>query len=232
MRRSEYFGHYYPDAEHNYTMMEKRQLFLRSYQFCQKKSLKEKVKGSYVRVKKARNWFVGQAAILTADEAPFMLYGDFMMVLKPTSSLKEQTVVRESAILMEVKNGGEEEGLRLKIEEENQENKSLETAQRQNCTAEQPNAKSWHQGSKPPGGRPLTPVGFATRRQTAGRHKCDVGREGGSYTVCYILQEKFKDKCDCGRRLAALIRNPPYVQPKKYAVKSPPLLLGGGCALK
>nr|KYP71694.1 hypothetical protein KK1_010963 [Cajanus cajan] len=33
-------------------MMEKRQLFLRSYQFCRKKSLKERVKGSLVRVKK------------------------------------------------------------------------------------------------------------------------------------------------------------------------------------
>ena len=32
------------------------------------------------------------------------------------------------AILMEVKNGGEDKGLRLKIEEENQEKKSLETA--------------------------------------------------------------------------------------------------------
>ncbi|QCD98370.1 hypothetical protein DEO72_LG6g3090 [Vigna unguiculata] len=50
--RSESFGHYYPDAEHSYTMMEKRQLFLRSYQFCRKKSLKERVKGSLVRVKK------------------------------------------------------------------------------------------------------------------------------------------------------------------------------------
>ena len=46
------------------------------------------------------------------------------------------------AILMEVKNGGENKGLRLKIEEENQEKKSLETAQRQNCTAGRPNARS------------------------------------------------------------------------------------------
>ncbi|KAF7805005.1 uncharacterized protein G2W53_044116 [Senna tora] len=38
--------------EHNYSMMEKRQLFLRSYQFCRKKSLTERLKGSLVRVKK------------------------------------------------------------------------------------------------------------------------------------------------------------------------------------
>ncbi|XP_017433214.1 uncharacterized protein LOC108340381 [Vigna angularis] len=50
--QSESFGHYYPDAEHNYTMMEKSQLFLRSYRFCQNKSLEESVKGSLVRVKK------------------------------------------------------------------------------------------------------------------------------------------------------------------------------------
>ena len=54
--RSESFGHnynycyYYP--EQNYTMMEKRQLFLRSYQFSRKKSLTERIKGSLVRVKK------------------------------------------------------------------------------------------------------------------------------------------------------------------------------------
>ncbi|KAL2345561.1 hypothetical protein Fmac_006846 [Flemingia macrophylla] len=47
--RSESFG---PEVEHSYSMMEKRQLFLRSYQFCRKKSLKERVKGSLVRVKK------------------------------------------------------------------------------------------------------------------------------------------------------------------------------------
>ncbi|KAK7337628.1 hypothetical protein VNO77_18211 [Canavalia gladiata] len=50
--RSESFGHYYPEAEHNYTMMEKRQLFLRSYQFCRKKSFAERIKGSLVRAKK------------------------------------------------------------------------------------------------------------------------------------------------------------------------------------
>ncbi|KAI4301631.1 hypothetical protein L6164_034891 [Bauhinia variegata] len=48
--RSESFGNYYP--EQNYTMMEKRQLFLRSYQFSRKKSLTERIKGSLVRVKK------------------------------------------------------------------------------------------------------------------------------------------------------------------------------------
>lgn len=47
--RSESFG---PESEHSHTMMEKRQLFLRSYRFCRKKSLKERVKGSLVRVKK------------------------------------------------------------------------------------------------------------------------------------------------------------------------------------
>ncbi|TKY52374.1 hypothetical protein E2542_SST23896 [Spatholobus suberectus] len=33
-------------------MLEKRQLFLRSYQFCRKKSLTERIKGSLVRAKK------------------------------------------------------------------------------------------------------------------------------------------------------------------------------------
>ncbi|KAK7397059.1 hypothetical protein VNO78_18226 [Psophocarpus tetragonolobus] len=50
--RSESFGHYYPEADHNYTMLEKRQLFLRSYQFRRKQTLKDKLKGSLVRVKK------------------------------------------------------------------------------------------------------------------------------------------------------------------------------------
>ncbi|KAM7474416.1 hypothetical protein LguiB_021659 [Lonicera macranthoides] len=36
-----------------YTDMEKRQLFLRSYQFSRKKSLKERINGSFFRVKKA-----------------------------------------------------------------------------------------------------------------------------------------------------------------------------------
>lgn len=49
--RSESLGHCCP--EQNYSMMEKRQLFLRSYQFCRKKSLAERIKGSLVRVKKA-----------------------------------------------------------------------------------------------------------------------------------------------------------------------------------
>ncbi|WVZ18438.1 hypothetical protein V8G54_005760 [Vigna mungo] len=39
---------------------------------------------------------------------------------------------------------GEDKGLRDKIEEENQEKKSLETAQRQNCTTGRPNARRWH----------------------------------------------------------------------------------------
>ncbi|KAK7853558.1 hypothetical protein CFP56_035487 [Quercus suber] len=32
--------------------MEKRQLFLRSYQFCRKRSLSERLKGSFIRVKR------------------------------------------------------------------------------------------------------------------------------------------------------------------------------------
>ena len=48
--RSESFGYYYPES--NYTMIEKRQLFLRSYQFCRKKSLTERIKGSFVGFKK------------------------------------------------------------------------------------------------------------------------------------------------------------------------------------
>ncbi|KAL0006529.1 hypothetical protein SO802_014090 [Lithocarpus litseifolius] len=47
--RSESFGYY---SEQNYTMMEKRQLFLRSYQFCRKRSLSERLKGSFIRVKR------------------------------------------------------------------------------------------------------------------------------------------------------------------------------------
>lgn len=51
--RSESFGYYYHDQYHqNHTMMEKRQLFLRSYQFCRKKSVSERIRGSLVRVKK------------------------------------------------------------------------------------------------------------------------------------------------------------------------------------
>ncbi|KAJ1377846.1 Organic solute transporter subunit alpha/Transmembrane protein [Sesbania bispinosa] len=49
--RGESLGYYYY-PEQNYTMMEKRQLFLRSYQFCRKKSLTERIKGSLVRAKK------------------------------------------------------------------------------------------------------------------------------------------------------------------------------------
>ncbi|XWS58033.1 hypothetical protein CRYUN_Cryun08bG0000400 [Craigia yunnanensis] len=48
--RSESFSHGY--MEHNYMMMEKRQLFLRSYQFCRKRSLTERIKRSLVRVKR------------------------------------------------------------------------------------------------------------------------------------------------------------------------------------
>ncbi|OAY42475.1 uncharacterized protein LOC122724690 [Manihot esculenta] len=39
-------------TEQSSLMMEKRQLFLRSYQFCRKKSLTEKIKRYLVRVKK------------------------------------------------------------------------------------------------------------------------------------------------------------------------------------
>lgn len=56
------FGGYFMDQQsnnnhssYNYMMMEKmekRQLFLRSYQFCRKKSLAEKIKGSLVKVKR------------------------------------------------------------------------------------------------------------------------------------------------------------------------------------
>ncbi|KAL2325676.1 hypothetical protein Fmac_024734 [Flemingia macrophylla] len=54
--RGESFGYYYYynylEQNNNNTMLEKRQLFLRSYQFCRKKSLTERVKGSLVRAKK------------------------------------------------------------------------------------------------------------------------------------------------------------------------------------
>lgn len=43
---------YYNNLNSNYMMMEKRQLFLRSYQFCRKKSLTERIKRSLVRVKR------------------------------------------------------------------------------------------------------------------------------------------------------------------------------------
>ncbi|KAM5560831.1 hypothetical protein ABKV19_021801 [Rosa sericea] len=55
------FGAFFMDHQsnthgaYNYVMMEKmekRQLFLRSYQFCRKKSLAEKIKGSLVKVKR------------------------------------------------------------------------------------------------------------------------------------------------------------------------------------
>ncbi|KAJ7977781.1 Lamin tail domain-containing protein [Quillaja saponaria] len=48
--RSDSFGYY--SLDQSYTMMEKRQLFLRSYQFCRKKSLTERIKGSLVRMKR------------------------------------------------------------------------------------------------------------------------------------------------------------------------------------
>ncbi|OIV91053.1 hypothetical protein TanjilG_17013 [Lupinus angustifolius] len=50
--RTESFGHYNYNPEQNYTMIEKRQLFLRSYQFSRKKSLSERIKGSMIRAKK------------------------------------------------------------------------------------------------------------------------------------------------------------------------------------
>ncbi|KAF5952074.1 hypothetical protein HYC85_010018 [Camellia sinensis] len=42
----------YPYPYPNYTEMEKRQLFLRSYQFSRKKSVAERIKGSFFRVKR------------------------------------------------------------------------------------------------------------------------------------------------------------------------------------
>lgn len=42
----------YNNYYNNYMMMEKRQLFLRSYQFCRKKSLTERIKRSLIRVKR------------------------------------------------------------------------------------------------------------------------------------------------------------------------------------
>ncbi|MED6168534.1 hypothetical protein PIB30_012532 [Stylosanthes scabra] len=56
--RSESFGHYNSNCNYYYSSFypdeqrEKRQLYLRSYQFCRKKSLTERIKGSLVRVKK------------------------------------------------------------------------------------------------------------------------------------------------------------------------------------
>lgn len=46
------FGYYNVNPPGIGSMMEKRQLFLRSYQFCRKKSVTERIKGSLVRVKK------------------------------------------------------------------------------------------------------------------------------------------------------------------------------------
>jgi hypothetical protein len=45
-----YYSHCYPHEQHNYTMMEKRQLFLRSYQFSRNKTFSERIKGSFVHV--------------------------------------------------------------------------------------------------------------------------------------------------------------------------------------
>lgn len=51
--RTESFGYtYYPEQQNYNSMMEKRQLFLRSYQFTRKKTLGQRIKGSLVRVKK------------------------------------------------------------------------------------------------------------------------------------------------------------------------------------
>lgn len=52
--RSESLGFVHYNHEGNYYSMnmEKRQLFLRSYQFSRKKSMTEKIKGCVVRVKK------------------------------------------------------------------------------------------------------------------------------------------------------------------------------------
>ncbi|PSS08438.1 Lamin tail domain-containing protein [Actinidia chinensis var. chinensis] len=48
--RSESTGH--PYYYHPYTDMEKRQLFLRSYQFSRKKTIGERIRGSFFRVKR------------------------------------------------------------------------------------------------------------------------------------------------------------------------------------
>ena len=104
-----------------------------------------------------------------------------------------------AAILMEVKNGGRDEVLRLRTKEENQEKESLGTAWRQKCTAGRPDARSgtlavtpggFAVRGKPPGGGPLTPGGFAAMRQTAKRHKRDVGRlpVGLGPVFCCALQ--------------------------------------------
>ncbi|WVZ26053.1 hypothetical protein V8G54_004597 [Vigna mungo] len=88
------------------------------------------------------------------------------------------------AILMEVKNGGRDEGLRLRTEEENQEKKSLGTAGR-------PDAKSgpWRQTA----GR-WTPAArrFCGKRQTVGWHKCDAGRERYRVLPIYYLKRSGK----------------------------------------
>ncbi|KAI5326187.1 PREDICTED: unknown [Prunus dulcis] len=47
-----YYNSYMELSSNNYTMMEKRQLFLRSYQFSRKKSLTERIKGSFCKAKK------------------------------------------------------------------------------------------------------------------------------------------------------------------------------------
>ncbi|XVF41682.1 hypothetical protein PTKIN_Ptkin01aG0299500 [Pterospermum kingtungense] len=56
--RSESFSSGYMEHNYNYNhmMMEKRQVFLRSYQFSRKRSLTEKIKRSLVRVKRVM-WF-------------------------------------------------------------------------------------------------------------------------------------------------------------------------------
>ncbi|XP_044470451.1 uncharacterized protein LOC123199486 [Mangifera indica] len=46
--RSDSYGY----MEQSNMMMEKRQLFLRSYQFCRKKSVSERIKTSIIRVKR------------------------------------------------------------------------------------------------------------------------------------------------------------------------------------
>lgn len=55
--RSDSFGYYShyccnPHEQQNYTLMEKRQLFLRSYQFTRKKSFPERIKRCLIRVKR------------------------------------------------------------------------------------------------------------------------------------------------------------------------------------
>ncbi|KAG6590523.1 hypothetical protein SDJN03_15946, partial [Cucurbita argyrosperma subsp. sororia] len=50
--RSESLRYYYSDQGYSSTLMEKRQLFLRSYQFCTKKSVPQKINASLLKIKR------------------------------------------------------------------------------------------------------------------------------------------------------------------------------------